>query len=603
MKKWFISVSVIFMLLSGTAFGAYHHMGEMDSPVFQEAYPDKVGTRIDDCALCHIGGEVETKRGPRPVGNCQWCHIVTNYGEDYTDIADTLNSYGVDYKSAGRFKVDTFGKIEGLDSDGDGYTNIEEINALTFPGDPDDNPSLVPAPYFIYNLEDIEAMPAHSQFMLMNTARGGTDGYDYYANYTGVIIKDLLEETGIKADSNTVVVYSPDGWLQNFDFESGGSNYWINDTYPEATFWYDQEADAANGGWVDYSAPMCAGRNHGDPINVDGGLWLILAYKINDSYLEPGFLNAENKLDGSGPYRVVPPQNKPGYPDRQATSPDKDDEPWPYDQDEIYTDHNAGASPRTTVAIKVGPLPEGTTDFNWTEGGWQYVDNNQIIIYGNLRNGSIEGNVADSETGDPVQGAAVKTDKGGYLVFTDAQGYFKMTGVVCGKTDMEYKLTVSKTGYQNATATVDVSDGVSSTVDFSLTEKGDDPPSPCALSFVSGDNQEILSLFRTYRDKVMAKSQAGKSYIKAYYKHAPEVIFLSVAFPVVKEKLFSSMYQAAPYVRMLLEGKDVDISKTIIPIVEDFMALISFLGSNALNSDLLSLKNDLNSPSFLDLIK
>jgi hypothetical protein len=34
----------------------------------------------------------------------------------------------------------SFTGIEGQDSDGDGFTNLEEINALTFPGDPTDYP-------------------------------------------------------------------------------------------------------------------------------------------------------------------------------------------------------------------------------------------------------------------------------------------------------------------------------------------------------------------------------------------------------------------------------------------------------------------------------
>ncbi len=69
-------------------------------------YPNIGGTRLDDCALCHDGG-----------------------GSD-------LNSYGAAFDGAGQ----SFSAIEGQDSDGDGASNIVEINALTFPGDASDTP-------------------------------------------------------------------------------------------------------------------------------------------------------------------------------------------------------------------------------------------------------------------------------------------------------------------------------------------------------------------------------------------------------------------------------------------------------------------------------
>jgi len=80
-------------------------------PAYLEDYRqqyDIEGTRLDTCLNCHLdpnGG------GPR-------------------------NPYGLAYAESGR----DFGSIEAVDSDGDGFTNLEEINALTFPGDPADHP-------------------------------------------------------------------------------------------------------------------------------------------------------------------------------------------------------------------------------------------------------------------------------------------------------------------------------------------------------------------------------------------------------------------------------------------------------------------------------
>jgi hypothetical protein len=70
---------------------------------FNQHY-DTAGTRLDSCATCHNG--------------------------------EARNPYGRAYSGSGR----NFAAIENLDSDGDGFTNLAEINALTFPGNPDDHP-------------------------------------------------------------------------------------------------------------------------------------------------------------------------------------------------------------------------------------------------------------------------------------------------------------------------------------------------------------------------------------------------------------------------------------------------------------------------------
>jgi hypothetical protein len=67
------------------------------------------GTRLDSCSLCH------------------------------TASIPALNAFGADYKNNGR-STGALGAIANLDSDGDSFTNFQEIQALTFPGDPNDRP-------------------------------------------------------------------------------------------------------------------------------------------------------------------------------------------------------------------------------------------------------------------------------------------------------------------------------------------------------------------------------------------------------------------------------------------------------------------------------
>lgn len=390
-----IGCVVLCMSMASIGLTAYHHEGEQDADKFLSVYPDKLGTKLDHCSLCHCGG-ADSKGNP--LGSCQWCHY--SYGYDGSgNILDTMNSYGTDYHDNGR-NAAAIETIEDLDSDGDGYTNLEEITANRFPGDATDDPSQVVAPYRIYTMPQLEAMGQHTQFLLLNTSRSG----DFYAEYTGVPLQDVLQDAGISGSATGVTVYAPDGWSQDHPLTEAPDPelYHVNGTYPSSVFYYAPVADEALNaayGWCDYSAPSCAGRQNGDNIVVPDGLKTILAYKREGVYLDPGILNVDNKLDGEGPFRVVPPQKNPGPPDQSSRS-DFQDVIWPYDYD---ADHNAGAATKSVTIIKVNPLPEGTTDINVLEAGWAYVDQNKIIIYGAIDGTDSNGNgVLDSEEGtDP----------------------------------------------------------------------------------------------------------------------------------------------------------------------------------------------------------
>ncbi len=384
----FFLMALCLVLIGTAAFSAYHHEGEIDSGNFIAVYPDMAGTKLDHCALCHSGGEYEKKEGVFvELGCCQWCHY--SYGYDGSgNIVDTLNTYGLDYYTNGR-NASAITAIEGLDSDGDGFTNKTEITAEKFPGDSGDDPDKTVAPYRVYTGAEIEAMTAHTQFLLMNTSRSG----DFYAQYTGVPVEELLKNAGILDSATGITVYAPDGWSNYHPLEKveEAELYHVNGTYPESVF--SRSDDSEN--WCDYSAPSCTGRSNGDPITVGSGLKMILAYKRDGVNLEPGILNTENKLVGEGPYRVVIPQKNISPPDQSSKSADQD-VTWPYNYE---WDHNAGACSRTATIIRVEPLPEGTTDIDVMEAGWDYVDEKMIIIYGAITGGTQPPDNSDNSSG------------------------------------------------------------------------------------------------------------------------------------------------------------------------------------------------------------
>jgi mono/diheme cytochrome c family protein len=92
-------LAVFFVTSADTAVAKSNFLGD-----FNTLY-GTAGTPLDSCSLCH-----------------------TN--------VPALNNYGSDWKNNGK----NFGAIESTDSDGDGWTNIQEIQARTMPGDAASSP-------------------------------------------------------------------------------------------------------------------------------------------------------------------------------------------------------------------------------------------------------------------------------------------------------------------------------------------------------------------------------------------------------------------------------------------------------------------------------
>ena len=385
---WFMVLALFGTVVTLTAaLAAYSsHQNDQDVNNFLAVYPFAKSTKLDDCALCHKSGKI----GSKTYGSCDYCHQIYKTQEPHGDILLTLNSYGTAYRDAGA-TPEAIKAIEALNSDGDAYTNIQEIQALTFPGDAKDYPGLVPAPAIGLNLERILKLPGYSEFLLLNASKS----QDFYARYRGVKIMDLLKYAGVSKQATHITVFSPDGFSQTFPIDvpdpqtdPATIQYDVMGPYPYGTYYAGLD-------FVEYpTVPRCL--DDGD--RIPDKLYMLLAYMRNGDPLTPGKINPETlKLDGEGPYRLIPPQKIAGSPDRPAAAPGDE---LNYDSSK---DHNAGFSARTVAAIRVDPLPAGTTDFYWYEGGWNLVDRAKLVIYGaiNPRTYPIEGKVTD-DSGKPM---------------------------------------------------------------------------------------------------------------------------------------------------------------------------------------------------------
>ncbi|MBI5544159.1 MAG: hypothetical protein HY901_09740 [Deltaproteobacteria bacterium] len=357
------------------------HENERDSNAFVNAYPSTVGTRLDDCQTCHKGATfTSTSTSKKTTKNaCDFCHLVehpmTGFDEPMpSSMGDTLNPYGLAYLGAGRTKL-AAQSIDGQDSDGDGAANGVEVTDLKYPGDPASKPGQPNAPYKVFTLEQLKAMPAHSELLLSNSNK---QQYDDYTSYKGVKVKDLLAAAGVDTTNpaiSGVTIIAPDGYATDFTIEE------VNQQYPNGKFYagLDTATLGATCGFVTYPDTLPVGL-------VDGGdipdpQFMLLAYERDGEPMDPTTLDpTSGKISGEGPYRVVVPQSNPGVPDRGLQySPTTCNDGYDYDSSK---DHNAGLMVRGVVVVRINPLPAGYEDFDAKNGGWAFIANSTVMIYG-----------------------------------------------------------------------------------------------------------------------------------------------------------------------------------------------------------------------------
>jgi len=353
------------------------HENDRDIQNFVKQYPKTAGTRLDDCQTCHRSGVAGTDT-EREYSPCGYCHLLQYPSTRYKtgvpkSFEETLNAYGLAYKQAGR-TAGALAAIAGLDSDGDKFSNAREIADLRYPGDSASRPGQPLAPSVTLNWNDIQKLPRHTQFMLMNAS---SETFDDYVSYAGIRVRDLLNAARVELKGATgITVFAPDGYSIDYTMED------IAGPFPEPYYYAapgtikDKERM-----FVNYPKSMPAGVLDGKQIPATP--WLMLAFERDGKPLDSAKYE-KGRLVGEGPYRLVKPQrdvtgdvSKPGRPDRSVKSKTYGDG-WDYDK---ALDHNAGSCVRAATVIRVNPMPAGFEEYDW-KNGWPLVAERRIVIFG-----------------------------------------------------------------------------------------------------------------------------------------------------------------------------------------------------------------------------
>ncbi|MFH1807555.1 MAG: GEGP motif-containing diheme protein [Pseudomonadota bacterium] len=359
------------------------HESDLDANNLVTAYPALLGTRLDDCQTCHKGDTFSYDSSGQIrevyVNACDYCHLIQHPGTAIfieptpTTYAETLNPYGLDYKNAGRNRGAPL-QIADRDSDGDGHSNATEIADLKYPGDPGSMPGQPVAPNRIYTRAALQALPQHTEFLLCNSNR---QQFDNYAQYTGVRVRDLLQDAGVNLDDTAITglsMIAPDGYVTTFSIDD------VKRQYPDGIYHAGLDnLGNAECNFVTYPDQLPTGLIDGAAI--PDAQWLLLAHQREGEAMQPVNLDpSSGRINGEGPLRAVVPQSTAGGPDRGSSySPTTCNDGWDYDASK---DHNAGAMVRGVVAIRVDPLPEGVEDFDAKNDGWALIYQDAVVVYG-----------------------------------------------------------------------------------------------------------------------------------------------------------------------------------------------------------------------------
>ena len=290
---------------------------------------------------------------------------------------DTLNQFGKDYKDAGRSE-EALSQIAVIDSDGDGFSNTEEIADNRFPGDANSKPGQPLAKTAEVSWDQVQLMTYYQQLMLLNTTK---QQYDDYVTYGGVKIADFFEAVGVDLTGATgFTVFAPDGYQTDFIFE----DFDYLSQFPDGIFYSIMDFVDPDMNFMKYPQTGTENLQNGDSL---GNLWMILAYARDGENLDQSYYdNVNGRIGGEGPYRIIRPQKsndngdaaRPFRPDRGSKSSNYGDG---WDFLGFGYDHNAGDAVKGTCVIRIDPMPEGFEEYDW-KNGWDLIQDKKIVIYG-----------------------------------------------------------------------------------------------------------------------------------------------------------------------------------------------------------------------------
>ncbi len=196
--------------------------------------------------------------------------------------------------------------------------------------------------------------------------------------------------------------------------------------------------------------------------------------------------------------------------------------------------------------------------------------------------GTVNGFVADAQTGEGVDDAAVNTSIGVVTVTTD--GFYAMLHPAGMFTVQAVDLA-----YMTASCSVTLMAGSAAEVNLALPALGDPPPpaNNCLLSnLLGGQDRRQLQLLRAFRNEVLSRTSAGTYLSGLYYRHSPEITALVHGNSSIRDALSGCTADLMPLVARALSGRTAELGVHDRSALVDCLELVKQHASPALARDI-----------------
>lgn len=160
--------------------------------------------------------------------------------------------------------------------------------------------------------------------------------------------------------------------------------------------------------------------------------------------------------------------------------------------------------------------------------------------------GVISGMITDVATGAVIDGALIKTS--GSISDISSKGFYLMLHPAGF-----FTVSVTATGYPTRVVSCTVTSGENLTQDFALGIGGSDNGSICLAESLYGEHAAATRLLRSYRDRVLAKTIAGRAVIGIYNAISRRLTPVMTDSPRLREALRESLDSLLPLIQRQLE--------------------------------------------------
>lgn len=121
----------------------------------------------------------------------------------------------------------------------------------------------------------------------------------------------------------------------------------------------------------------------------------------------------------------------------------------------------------------------------------------------------------------------------------------------------------------------------------------------CPAALALGQNAPSTNTLRIFRDEVLAATPQGRSYIRMYEEHAPELVSLITLYPDLRQACRGLLRRLAPELRVMMQQHTAGVSDGLRREIERLCAGMAARATPALKTALMNIKRDIGNSDIL----